>query len=957
MPNGRMEQAGIEAVIRNLGQFKAGAKEMDNAIKGIGTTADQTKAPVSRLQQSFADLEAKAAKAIIPLAAISAVLVATVGKMVMTAARTQELGVVVENMGRVAGYSEGELTKVEKEIKDLGITTQSARTIMTRFIGAELDLADASKVARAAQDLAVIGMQDSSTAAANLTYAIASMQPRILRQYGLFINLNKVYEETATTLGKTAETLTTAEKRQGFLNAVLKQASNYAGTYQAAMGTAGKQLRSFRRYTEEVSNELGQHFLPYLGEGVSLATDFAKAILALSDEQKEGVARVLMYATAISVMATAGASAVLVLGKLKAALLFLLSPYALVAAAIGFLVVRGIEWRMELQKQRAEIKETAKSAEEYAEQILELEGLTKEIVDHARPWREELRKTKEEERRAALIAEWHREKLTEQALEIKKLTAVTQERVRVVARQITEEEILAYTLEHVSDAVKGMAKSMYGNIVALQDNIAAYDELKNKVISVYADTSEATYRYQTATTRAAEDAALRREELLEKHAEKIAWVESGAHARSAKEHEEALAYWMAINAQELAEFDAGIALKEQRRTEDYNHQIATAQAAAAERTRIAEEQRQAELQAMREAQEERLTMLALEMIAAHETLTVMSPWGELEVSADEYYQAVKSGLVPVSDAMRENLGAAIQFIDDSMTTANENIGKGYGTLSDIIGDVVPDVMELGTETTEESEAMTEAMEQNLRPAIEGTAEDIFALRDKVGIWAEANSEATTQVGESWDALHKPLDDASAKVSETEQSYDESISAMQEATDKGFKAIDKTVKERMRAVKTTVKDKMGEIKEVLDSYEEKFRSSGRRMIQGLINGILDKQDEAEQAMARLVRAMIRAAEEAAGLGSPSRLFMGMGQDVMGGFIKGIESMRPALETQMEMTLAPVMQVAAPAATASPVLVQGGHTYNFNLSAQYAQTQSPASILDDLAAMQMLAQARG
>ena len=95
----------------------------------------------------------------------------------------------------------------------------------------------------------------------------------------------------------------------------------------------------------------------------------------------------------------------------------------------------------------------------------------------------------------------------------------------------------------------------------------------------------------------------------------------------------------------------------------------------------------------------------------------------------------------------------------------------------------------------------------------------------------------------------------------------------------------------------------------------------------------------------------------GMDSPSRLMEGYGREVMEGFLRGMEGMRPALESQLQMTLAPVMQVAAPRSAASPVMVQGGHTFNYNLSASYAQVQSPASIMDDLEAMEMLAGARG
>jgi len=348
---------------------------------------DEASATLKGLSGSLEGLEKAGKAAIIPMGALAAAGTALIAKTTLTAARTEELGVVIENLGRVSGYTEDELYATEEQIKDLGITTQGARTIMSRFMGAQLDLADASKIARAAQDLAVIGMEDSSVAAENLTYAIASMQPRILRQYGIFVNLNDVYEETAVTLGKTTEELTENEKRQGMLNAVLNQAGNFAGTYEAAMDTAGKQLRSFRRYTEEMANEFGEHFLPYLSEGVSLVTNLAKSYLALDDVQKGNISRTVAYATAMSGAIAAASAFLILLPKIKVALLALTGPGGALLLLVGILAavaVRAVEVRMEFNRLAADIKGCSHNAEIYVEQMRALRDINTESSKAAR---------------------------------------------------------------------------------------------------------------------------------------------------------------------------------------------------------------------------------------------------------------------------------------------------------------------------------------------------------------------------------------------------------------------------------------------------------------------------------------------------------------------------------------------------------------------------------------------
>lgn len=949
------QETGVRAVIKDLGTFKAGANEMEQAIAGIGMQADKSKPQISGLQAAFADLESKAQKAILPLAAVSAVLIGATGSMAMTAARTEELGIVIDNMGRVAGYTKEELDRTEAEIKALGITTQGARTIMTRFIGAELDLADASKIARAAQDLAVIAMEDSSTAAMNLTYAIASMEPRILRQYGIFVNLNDVYRDTALALNKTVEELTETEKRQGFVNAVLAQAANYTGTYEAAMTTAGKQMRSFARYTEEISNVIGNYFLPYLGQAVEMATRFAKGFLGASEQAQETAASMLMYSTAVSVALTATASLILMLPKLAAAFSFVATPLGILVALLAVVAVRGLEVQMALKKAEGELLSSTKTAKQYAEKMAEARDAIFNLRKPIQTAADDVKLLVGEQQTEIDTLKWLIHYYEESGWAAAEMGEHALRGLGLTGQYAEASKPL---VEAATDAIKGMAAAFGTNVLAIQENAMAYDTLKNKVISAYADISEKTRDYQTSMTRAEEDAAKNREELLLKHAEKMAWVASGDWQRTKQQQDEAHAYWEGINAQELADFDAAVTLKATRRTEDYNHEVATAQAAAAERARIEEEQRQAELVAMKAAQEERLLLLALEMISAKEIIKVSSPWGELEVSAQEYYDLVKAGLIPVSDDIRNKLGGAISFIDSSMTTANANLATGYDTLGQIIGAVIPDIMTLGTTTEEEAAAMAGALDQGLRPSIAFTTGDVQTMGTEFGLWQEAGNLATQKVGEGWAGMQPPMDAAAIKVTETEKLYVDELGVMGKQTDLTFAGIAIAVETSMGRVTTAVAGGMAKSLQKVVAYQDNFRKAGRGLVDGLIAGIEDREDEACDAMAALVRAMIRAAEEAAGSGSPSRVFMRIGQDVVAGFALGIESMKPALEAEMRTILAPSVQVMAPAMVApSPVVIRQGSAVNYNLAANYAQVESPAGILDDLRALQMLSRARG
>jgi len=357
----------------------------------IGPAVKGAQQATSDFEQSLASMSQGAKEATLVFGGMAAAGTTLIGKLTMTAARTEELGVVVANMGRVHGKTQAEINATEESIKGLGITTQASRDMMIRLMGSELELADATKIARAAQDLAVISMEDSSSAAQELTYAIQSMQPRLLRKYGIYLNLVDVYEDAAKAQGVEADQLSESGKRLAWKNAVLEKAAGYAGTYEAAMTSAGKQLRSVTRYIEEASNELGQYFVPMLADAVGMVTGFLKGIIALPAPVKEGAATLLLMGTAFVGTASAISGVVLMIPKLITALTFLMAhPVVLAVAGIAALVAGLYALSQHLKKaeeaqaeQAREILKATSSYDSYVDRLddagLGNRALSKEI--------------------------------------------------------------------------------------------------------------------------------------------------------------------------------------------------------------------------------------------------------------------------------------------------------------------------------------------------------------------------------------------------------------------------------------------------------------------------------------------------------------------------------------------------------------------------------------------------
>ncbi|MFZ6712972.1 hypothetical protein [Undibacterium sp. TC9W] len=200
------------------------------------------------------------------------------------AARTETLGITMNVVAKNAGYGAQEIGKYEKEVKGLGITTQGTREAITQMIQAGLEIgpkaegqvSQVAKLARAAQDLAVVTGENSSATLTKLITNISQLDTVGLRYMGLTVNVEAAERQFALSIGKTVEQLTQKQKAQAVMDESLKQAEKLQGAYEASMDTVGKKIQSLKRYQEELANDIGSKLLPAYGALVDAATRFLK---------------------------------------------------------------------------------------------------------------------------------------------------------------------------------------------------------------------------------------------------------------------------------------------------------------------------------------------------------------------------------------------------------------------------------------------------------------------------------------------------------------------------------------------------------------------------------------------------------------------------------------------------------------------------------------------------------
>ena len=174
------------------------------------------------------------------------------------ASEYEMLGVVVQQVGKVAGYSSVEIDKNVNAIRRMGIAGIEARKTLTQLVQAQVDITKTPALARVAQDAAVIGGINSSEAFERMVHGISAAQTQVLRGIGINVNFEQAYSRYAASIGKATSELTENEKMQARVNAVLESGESIAGAYEASMETLGKQMSSLSRIQQDFSTDAGK---------------------------------------------------------------------------------------------------------------------------------------------------------------------------------------------------------------------------------------------------------------------------------------------------------------------------------------------------------------------------------------------------------------------------------------------------------------------------------------------------------------------------------------------------------------------------------------------------------------------------------------------------------------------------------------------------------------------------
>jgi len=259
----RIDSSGVTAASRELEVLEGKSRRVESATQSMASGFSKLTTIVSALAASYALLK----------------MAQLIQESTLLSARVETLGVVMAVVGKNVGLTAQQMENYAQNVKSMGITTQVSRETVIRMVQAQMDLTDAMKLARIAQDAARIGYTNSSDALQKMIYGIQTGQVEVLKTIGLNVNFETSYKKLAAQIGKSTEDLNEQEKVLARTNIVKEAGARISSVYAESLKTVGGQLASLPRFSEEAKLKFGELFRPAL---MIIITELTKGLKDLN---------------------------------------------------------------------------------------------------------------------------------------------------------------------------------------------------------------------------------------------------------------------------------------------------------------------------------------------------------------------------------------------------------------------------------------------------------------------------------------------------------------------------------------------------------------------------------------------------------------------------------------------------------------------------------------------------
>ena len=181
------------------------------------------------------------------------------------AAQVETLEAGFTTLGNTVGRTATIMADRLKEVTGNAISTEQSLRAAASGFSAGFAISEMEGLTKIARGASIALGRDLGDALDRLIRGTAKLEPEILDEIGLFVRLDDAVEKYATELGRTASSLTEAERRQAFLNEALEQGERKFGNLaEADVNPFDRMAGTFRDLAESFLQIINVAVVPFL---------------------------------------------------------------------------------------------------------------------------------------------------------------------------------------------------------------------------------------------------------------------------------------------------------------------------------------------------------------------------------------------------------------------------------------------------------------------------------------------------------------------------------------------------------------------------------------------------------------------------------------------------------------------------------------------------------------------
>ena len=236
----------LQIVLKAVDNASSEMKKVSKALNGMSTDVEQT-------SSSFGSM----AKAVTVGNLAYGVIAGTVSKLASglsglikeSISLTGQLGqskAVIYKLGENNNWTKKQIDSLVKSIRDENKDMLTSIELTKTAIMTNMSEKQALEIVARGRDVAAASNRNSNDAIKAMMQAVVKLRPELLSEYGIEMNLVKVYKDASSQLGIKTSELTYAQKTHAMYNAIIGEATRMEGSYTEAMGSWYKMSNSVK---------------------------------------------------------------------------------------------------------------------------------------------------------------------------------------------------------------------------------------------------------------------------------------------------------------------------------------------------------------------------------------------------------------------------------------------------------------------------------------------------------------------------------------------------------------------------------------------------------------------------------------------------------------------------------------------------------------------------------------